>query len=298
MVAVLAIRHVFPEFSVVYMNGVNAAAWFVAPTVVLLRAFFLRQISCHSSDVERRRLHRFCENRCGAQRRLVAIRMKGQSEVLNPRQIFVSTNPVPSRPVAVLSVLAHLAVLAGIVVLVQMPRSRVVEQKYTVTSISSISVAPRLSFSPTTAKGGSRRLGVPRVHRNPRMEFVPVGATEGKASKKVLERARKASAAMVRDLQRRYGFSLGGYELPAWVSGDLPSLPAAEFPSQIEQFVIVEITIDADGSVVQAKLVTGSVTPSVEHRLFSAILGFKYKPASRDGTPIPSQLDLVVHVPS
>jgi hypothetical protein len=219
--------------------------------------------------------------------------MKGQSEVLD-RQVFVSTDPVPSRPVAVLSVLAHLVVLAGIVVLVQMPRSRVVEQKYIVTNISG---APHLSFSPATAKGSSRRLGVPRVHRTPRMEFVPVGTTEGKASKTVLERAQKASVAMVRDL-KHHGFSLGTYELPAWVSGDLPSISAAEFPSQIEQFLIVEITIDVDGSVVQAQLVTGSATPSVEHRLLSAILGFKYKPASRGGTPIPSQLELVVHVPS
>jgi len=39
MAALLAIRHAFPEFSVVYMNGVNVA-WFVGPTVVLLVAFF------------------------------------------------------------------------------------------------------------------------------------------------------------------------------------------------------------------------------------------------------------------
>jgi hypothetical protein len=129
------------------------------------------------------------------------------------------------------------------------------------------------------------------------MEFVPVGTTEGKASKTVLERAREASAAMVRDL-KEHSFSLGAYELPAWVSGDLPTISAAEFPSQFEQFVIVEITIDVDGSVVQAKIVTGSVVPSVAHRLLSAILGFKYKPARRGGSPIPSQLDLVVHVPS
>jgi hypothetical protein len=219
--------------------------------------------------------------------------MKGQSEVLD-RQVFVSTDPVPSQSVAVLSFLAHLVVLAGIVVLVQVPRSRVVEQKYIVTNISG---APHLSFSAATTKGSSRRLAVPRVHRTPRMEFVPVGTTEGKASKTVLESARKASAAIVTDL-KEHSFSLGAYELPAWVSGDLPTISAAEFPSQFEQFVIVEITIDVDGSVVQAKIVTGSVVPSVAHRLLSAILGFKYKPARRGGSPIPSQLDLVVHVPS
>jgi len=129
------------------------------------------------------------------------------------------------------------------------------------------------------------------------MEFVPVGTTEGKASETVLERARKASAATVTDL-REHSFSLGGYELPAWVSGDLPTISAAEFPSQFEQLVIVEITIDIDGSVLQAKIVTGSVVPSVAHRLLSAILRFKYKPARRGGSPIPSQLDLVVHIPN
>ena len=221
--------------------------------------------------------------------------MKGQSEVLD-RQVFVSTDPVPSRPVAVLSVLAHLVVLAGMVVLVQMSRGRIVEQKY-IYIVTNIPTAPHLSFSPATAKGSPRGLGVPRVHRTPRMEFVPVGTTEGKASQTVLERARQASAAMVRDL-KQHSFSLGAYELPAWVSGDLPTISATEFPSQIEQFLVVEITIDFDGSVVQAKLVTGSATPSVEHRLLSAILGFKYRPPSRGGTPIPSQLDLVVHVPS
>jgi hypothetical protein len=50
--------------------------------------------------------------------------------------------------------------------------------------------------------------------------------------------------------------------------------------------------------VAQAKIVSGSVAPSIQHKLLAAILGFKYNPAKRGGTPIPSQLDLVVHVPS
>jgi hypothetical protein len=223
-------------------------------------------------------------------------RWNERSKQVLDRQVFVSTDAVPSPPVAVLSVLTHLVVLAGMVVLVQMSRGRIVEQKY-IYIVTNISPAPHLSFSPATAKGSSRRLGVSRVHRTPRMEFVPVGTTEGKASKTVLESARKASAAIVTDL-KEHSFSLGAYELPAWVSGDLPTISAAEFPSQFEQFVIVEITIDVDGSVVQAKIVTGSVVPSVAHRLLSAILGFKYKPARRGGSPIPSQLDLVVHIPS
>ena len=220
--------------------------------------------------------------------------MKGQGEVLDHRQVFVSTNPVPSRPIAILSLLAHLVVLAGIVALVQMPRGHVVEQKYPVTNISG---PPHLGFSPAIAKGSSRRLRVPRVDRRVRnaMAFVPVGAREGTASKTVVERARKASAAIVADLKQP--FALGGH-VPTWVWGDFPILPAAEFPPHFEQLLVLEITIDVDGSVVQATIVSGSVALSIEHKLLKAILGFKYNPARRFGATIPSQLDLVVHVPS
>jgi len=127
-----------------------------------------------------------------------------------------------------------------------------------------------------------------------------VGATEGTASEVLQEHARNATAGLVTDLKQRqiYGFSPGAYEIPIWVSGALPTISAAEVPPHFEQLLIVEIIIDVDGSVAQAKIVSGSVAPSIQHKLLSAILGFKYNPAKRGGTPIPSQLDLVVHVPS
>jgi TonB family protein len=199
---------------------------------------------------------------------------------------------------AVLSVLAHLVLLVGIVALAHMPRGRVVEQKYVVTNILG---TPPLAFSPPTAKGNSRRLSLPRVHGSARMAPVAeVGATEGTVSETLQKHAREATVAIVTDLKQRqiYGFSLGGYEIPSWVSGDLPTISVAEVPPHFEQLVIVEITIDVDGTVAQAKIVSGSVTPSIQHKLLAAILGFKYNPAKRGGTPIPSQLDLVVHVPS
>jgi len=224
--------------------------------------------------------------------------MKGYNQVLDQRQIFVSTDPVPSRSVAVLSVLSHLLLLAGIVALAHMPKGRAVEQK---SSLTNISRTPHLAVSPPSAKGSSRRLSLPPVHPSAQMEPVPeVGATEGTVSETLQKHAREATAAIVTDLKQRqiYGFSLGGYEIPSWVSGDLPTISAAEVPLHFEQLVIVEITIDVDGTVAQAKIVSGSVAPSIQHKLLSAILGFKYSPAKRGGTPIPSQLDLVVHVPS
>jgi hypothetical protein len=44
--------------------------------------------------------------------------------------------------------------------------------------------------------------------------------------------------------------------------------------------------------------VAGMVTPTIEQTLLSAIREFKYSPAKRDGVPIPSQRDIVIHIPS
>jgi TonB family protein len=60
----------------------------------------------------------------------------------------------------------------------------------------------------------------------------------------------------------------------------------------------VEVTIDVDGSVAEARIVTGMADPTLERRLLSAIRGFRYNPATRDGVPIPSQLDIVIHIPT
>jgi hypothetical protein len=218
--------------------------------------------------------------------------------VLDQRQIFVPCDPVPRRPIVLLSVFAHCGLLALIIAIAHMPRARVVEQRYVVMNISG---TPHLVFNPPAAKGRPRRLSLPRAHRSAPMEPVPeVGATEGTASETLQQHARQATAAIVTDLKQRqiYGFSPGSYEIPAWVSGDLPAISVAEVPPHFEQLLIVEITIDVDGRVAQAKIVAGSVAPTIQHKLLSAILGFKYSPAKRGGTPIPSQLNLVIHIPT
>lgn len=71
-----------------------------------------------------------------------------------------------------------------------------------------------------------------------------------------------------------------------------------EVPPRFEQIVTVEVTIDASGEVADARVVAGLVVPTIEQKLLSAIRQFKYKPATRDGSPIPSQMDIVVHIPS
>jgi TonB family protein len=220
--------------------------------------------------------------------------------VLDLEQIFVARDPVPRRPFALLSVLAHCGLLALIFAVAHMPRARIAEERYAVT-MTTVSESSHIAFNPPAAKGRGRRLSVPRAQRPVPMESVPeVGATEGTASEKLQRQAREGATALVTDLKWRklYGFSPGGYEIPSWISGDFPVISAAEVPPHFQQLLVVEITIDVDGSVAQATIVSGSVAPTIQHKVLSAILGFKYNPAKRGGTPIPSQLDLVVHIPS
>jgi TonB family protein len=95
-----------------------------------------------------------------------------------------------------------------------------------------------------------------------------------------------------------YGFSTDQYDLAYQTSGKFPVISADELPPRFEQYVIVEVTIDVDGHVAYARIVSGEAPLAIQQRLLSAAREFKYTPARRNGTPIPTQLDLVVHIPS
>ena len=95
-----------------------------------------------------------------------------------------------------------------------------------------------------------------------------------------------------------YGFSTIHYDLAVQTSGVIPTISADDLPPRFEQYLIVEVTIDIDGRVADARLTSGMANPKIEKTLLSAIRGFKYIPAKRDGTPIPCQVDLVIHIPS
>lgn len=115
------------------------------------------------------------------------------------------------------------------------------------------------------------------------------------------EQAQQETAAITHSLKFRgiYGFYPGhDYQLPVHQSGELPSISLKQFPDQVAQYVIVEIVIDNHGTVADAQIVTGMVVPDVQKILLAAIREFKYIPAKRDGIPIPSQLNIVVPLPS
>jgi protein TonB len=91
-------------------------------------------------------------------------------------------------------------------------------------------------------------------------------------------------------------------------SGDeiKPALPLAfqdlrisrsELPRGLQGDVIVEITIDAQGIVVAERLLQG-LGHGVDERVIAVLRDWRYRPATRNGMPIPSKYDVHFHFPS
>ena len=61
--------------------------------------------------------------------------------------------------------------------------------------------------------------------------------------------------------------------------------------------VIVEVTIDENGNIVQ-KVVVQSLTPAIDGKVLDALENWRFRPATRNGVPIASKQDVYYHFPS
>jgi hypothetical protein len=216
--------------------------------------------------------------------------------MLNQQQIFVSSNPVPRVSFFSLSVLAHLVVLAVLVVQYA-TGPHIVPTKYEVVQTSS--GAAQVAYAPPKGAPRPSPFHQPRSKKKVRVQNPGV---EGDAAGVEIIRAhaKQATAGMMMGIKQRltYGFSTINYQLAVQTSGVIPTITADDLPPRFEQYLVVEVTINIDGKVADARLTSGMATPKIEKTLLSAIREFTYVPAKRDGTPIPCQIDLVIHIPS
>lgn len=215
------------------------------------------------------------------------------------RQILLDGGPVPRRSVALLSLCAHLAALVLVVVLLRGGGPHIVPAKKE--AVEAISGTVHLAFNPAAAKALPHVTPSLLSLRRRRARVPTSGnAKQGAALQALRAHAKAATAGMIESIKVRefYGFSAEHYDLPAQTAGKLPAIAAEELPPHFEQYVMVEVTIDTDGRVADVRVVGGEVAPAIQQRLLAAVREFKYTPARRDGTPIPSQLDIVVHIPS
>jgi periplasmic protein TonB len=82
-----------------------------------------------------------------------------------------------------------------------------------------------------------------------------------------------------------------------------PALPTTTFEPHVdpddlrgvaEGNVVVEVVIDESGTIV-SKSVVQSMGPAIDAKVLAALENWRFRPATRDGVPIPSKQDVVYH---
>jgi TonB family protein len=82
-----------------------------------------------------------------------------------------------------------------------------------------------------------------------------------------------------------------------------PALPAVTSEPHVnlddlrgiaEGNVVIEITIDESGAIVN-KTVVQSMGPAIDAQVLAALENWRFRPATRDGVPMPSKQDVVYH---
>ena len=88
-----------------------------------------------------------------------------------------------------------------------------------------------------------------------------------------------------------------GIEVRPAIPTVFPDLPRSEVPAGVQGDVIVEITIDTQGMVIETKVLK-TIGYGLEEKVVAILRNWKFRPATRDGTPIPSKQDVRIHFPS
>ncbi len=78
------------------------------------------------------------------------------------------------------------------------------------------------------------------------------------------------------------------------VSATDPVVDRADLAGHGEGSVVVEITIDDKGNIVQ-KVVLQSLGPAIDQKVLAALESWHFSPATRNGVAIPSKQDVYYH---
>jgi TonB family protein len=76
-----------------------------------------------------------------------------------------------------------------------------------------------------------------------------------------------------------------------------PPLARAELPRDLQGDVVIEVTIDSQGNVVETKIVQ-AIGHGIDEKIEATLRRWHYQPATLDGTPVASRHDVHFHFPS
>lgn len=76
-----------------------------------------------------------------------------------------------------------------------------------------------------------------------------------------------------------------------------PPVARAELPRDLQGDVIIEVTIDSQGNVVETRIVQ-AIGHGIDEKIEATLRRWHYQPATLDGTPVASKHDVHFHFPS
>ena len=76
-----------------------------------------------------------------------------------------------------------------------------------------------------------------------------------------------------------------------------PLVSRSELPADVKGDVIVEVTIDSQGNVVETRIVQ-AIGHGIDEKIITALRQWRYQPATLDGVPVASKHDVHFHFPS
>jgi TonB family protein len=76
-----------------------------------------------------------------------------------------------------------------------------------------------------------------------------------------------------------------------------PPVVRAELPRDLQGDVVIEVTIDSQGNVVETKIVQ-AIGHGIDEKIEATLRRWHYQPATLDGTPVASRHDVHFHFPS
>ena len=76
-----------------------------------------------------------------------------------------------------------------------------------------------------------------------------------------------------------------------------PPVDRAELPRDLSGDVVIEVTIDSQGNVVETKIVQ-AIGHGIDEKIEATLRRWHYQPATLDGTPVASRHDVHFHFPS
>jgi len=203
---------------------------------------------------------------------------------------------MPRGSAFVASIVFHCILLTAFVLQRYIKYAHVQQSKY-----EEVQLQPGPIYEPLNKQAGAGQGGHAAKPRHRTLVPRP-GATEATEvldpGQPLSEQAQRWTSTLTRSLNFHGVYLNHVYELAVLISGDPPVITADELPPHYQQYVIIEVTIDTKGRAAEVRKVAGDVDTRIEEKLLAAVRKFRYIPAKRDGLAIPSQRDIVIHIPT